>query len=162
VLVEEGGDLAIVEQASSQIFSLAVGAMRADVAKLSPGQRFLIRTPNAELEARGTSFRVARIRGEASCEDGLTTKLAVYERRAAAPDHRGATRGPGQDGVGAGPPRAAPAPISNATPPVPETSAGEDRPLTGSVRPAPPPQGLQPVNDLFAEAMDAKAKGDKR
>jgi hypothetical protein len=155
LLIEEGGDVAIVEQASNQVFSLAVGAMRADVAKLAQGQRFVIRTPNAELEARGTSFRVARVPGPASCEQGLTTKLSVFEGRVVARVHeREVDVGPGQDWTA-------------------ECEPEVEIPLTGRTTPAAPPaeapsarstapnRSVQAMNDLFAEAMDAKAKGDK-
>jgi hypothetical protein len=155
LLIEEGGDLSIVEQASNQVFSLAVGAMRADVAKLAQGQRFVIRTPDAELEARGTSFRVARV-GAPSCEAGLTTKLSVYEGRVVARVRdREVSVGPGEEWTAAcealAPPAAAPdRPPSSPTP--------ADAP---SARSVPQNHGVQAMNDLFADAMDAKAKGDK-
>jgi len=156
LLIEEEGDVAIVEQASNQVFSLAVGAMRADVAKLAQGERFVIRTPDAELEARGTSFRVARVRGGASCEGGLTTKLSVYEGRVVARAHeREVNVGPGEDWTAEcetkGAARGAP----------PRPAAPADAPPEPPARLAPPNRGLQPINDLFAEAMDAKSKGDK-
>ncbi len=154
LVVEEGGDLSIVEHGASQVFSLALGAMRAEVAKLTLGQRFVVRTPEAELEAWGTSFRVARIQGGPSCEGGLTTKLFVYEGRvvARATEHE-ASIGPGQEWT-AECERRVVLPIA----PPNSTSVTSEMP---SARAAPPARGLQPINDLFAEAMDAKARGDK-
>jgi ferric-dicitrate binding protein FerR (iron transport regulator) len=148
LLVEEGGDLAIVDQ--NQVFSLAVGSMRADVAKLAEGQRFVIRTPDAELEARGTSFRVARVHRE-SCTGELTTKLSVYEGRVVARVRdREWSIGPGEEWMAECEPRVA----VPAAPPSPPADAPP-------ARSAAPNRGVQPMNDLFAEAMDAKAQGDK-
>src|SRR5262249_44900442 len=79
LVLEDGGDVSIVEHAANQVFSLAAGALRAGGAQLRRGQRFVIRTANAELEARGTSFRVARVRGVPSCGSDLSTKLTVFE-----------------------------------------------------------------------------------
>jgi ferric-dicitrate binding protein FerR (iron transport regulator) len=156
LFIEEGGDLSIVEQASNQVFSLAVGAMRADVAKLAQGQRFVIRTPDAELEARGTSFRVARIGGGRLCPAGLTTKLSVFEGQVVARAHeREVSVGPGEEWTACELRASAPAP---AEPPSTSSSAPADAP---SARATPAARGLQPINDLFADAMDAKAKGDK-
>jgi ferric-dicitrate binding protein FerR (iron transport regulator) len=150
LLVEEGGDLSIVEQ--NQVFSLAVGSMRADVAKLADGQRFVIRTPDAELEARGTSFRVARVRRD-SCAGELTTKLSVYEGRVVARVHeREWSIGPGEEWMAECERSVAPA--APPSPPAPPSDAPP-------ARSAAPNRGVQPMNDLFAEAMDAKAQGDK-
>ncbi len=77
--VEEGSDMTIVEEGATQVFSLAGGAMRADVAKLAEGQRFLVRTADAEVEVRGTSFRVAVAPADPGCGGGTTTRVAVYE-----------------------------------------------------------------------------------
>jgi FecR protein len=155
LFLEEGGDLAIVEQAKSQVFSLAVGAMRADVAKLAQGERFVIRTPDAELEARGTSFRVARVGGGKLCPAGLTTKLSVFEGLVVARAHeREVSVGPGEEWTACEPRALGPTP---STPPSGSSASG----AAPSAHAAPQNPGLQPINDLFAEAMDAKAKGDK-
>jgi hypothetical protein len=77
--VEENGDLSIVESGSSEIFALRSGALRADVAKLHAGQRFIVRTPDAEIEVRGTSFHVAMVDADPACEHGATTRVNVYE-----------------------------------------------------------------------------------
>jgi len=77
--LEGGGDLVWLEQGSSHVFGVAAGAVRADVAKLSPGERFVLRTDDAEVEVRGTSFRVARAPSQASCGGGTTTRVEVFE-----------------------------------------------------------------------------------
>src|SRR5262249_39160121 len=79
MLLEEKADVTVVERGPTQIFSLKNGALRADVAKLRGGQRFIVATPDAEVEVRGTSFRLARVTGDHSCADGVLTKLIVYE-----------------------------------------------------------------------------------
>src|SRR5260370_29342481 len=131
--------------------------MRAEGAKLATGQRFVVRTPDAEFEARGTSFRVAGIADAAACASGLTTKLSVFEGLVAArAGNREVSVGAGQDWIAACEPRPLrpEIPAPSATPALPDAPA-----VRSSAQPA--PRGLQPINDLFAEAMDAKARGDK-
>jgi len=77
--LEGGGDLVWLEQGASHVFGVAAGAVRADVAKLSPGERFVLRTDDAEVEVRGTSFRVTRAPSRASCGGGTTTRVEVFE-----------------------------------------------------------------------------------
>ena len=79
MLLEERADVTVLERGPTQIFSLKSGALRADVAKLHDGQRFIVATPDAEVEVRGTSFRLARVSGDPACSDGVLTKLFVYE-----------------------------------------------------------------------------------
>lgn len=158
VLVEDGGDLAIVERGQAQVFALSVGAMRADVAKLTVGERFIVRTPDAEVEARGTSFRLARIPG-GSCPQDIVTRLSVLEGvvSARALDH--------EDRIGAGQEWTAPCPVSSsavvppAALPIAEVAPTMPDPHAAASAQAPK---LQSINDLFAEAMDAKRRGDKR
>jgi len=60
-------------------FSLQRGEVSAHVSKLSQGQRFIVRTPDAELEVRGTRFRAQVLpRGEA-CGGQTRTRLTVTE-----------------------------------------------------------------------------------
>ncbi len=89
--VENGGDLAVVEEGRSQIFSLSAGEIRARVAKLGAGERFVVRTPDAEVEVRGTSFSVAIARPEASCGGGTVTRVTVDEGVVVVRAIRGAT-----------------------------------------------------------------------
>ncbi|HEX7667083.1 MAG TPA: FecR family protein, partial [Polyangiaceae bacterium] len=57
VIVEGGADVVVAKQDAEQVFDLSAGSLRADVAKLAPNERFVVRTPDAEVEVRGTSFR---------------------------------------------------------------------------------------------------------
>jgi hypothetical protein len=77
--VENGGDLTVVEKGRSQIFALSAGEIRARVAKLGDGERFVVRTPDAEVEVRGTSFSVAIAPSEPSCGSGTVTRVTVDE-----------------------------------------------------------------------------------
>jgi hypothetical protein len=76
VLVEGGSDFGVADLGVEQRFALRGGAMRADVAKLGPGQRFVLRTADAEVEVRGTSFRV-EVLASAAC--GTATRVSVTE-----------------------------------------------------------------------------------
>src|SRR6185436_17869658 len=60
VVVEGSSEVSLVARSSGLLaFSVGAGALHADVAKLGAGERFVIRTPDAEIEVRGTSFRVS-------------------------------------------------------------------------------------------------------
>lgn len=58
-------------------FGLLRGVLALSVNKLSPGQRFVIETPDAEVEVRGTVFEVAVANPETNC--GAATRVAVTE-----------------------------------------------------------------------------------
>lgn len=77
--VEDGGDVTIVEEGRSQIFALGAGEMRARVAKLAADERFIVRTPDAEVEVRGTAFSVALAPADPSCGAGTVTRVLVDE-----------------------------------------------------------------------------------
>lgn len=79
LVIEEGTDFSVVEQGSMQAFALRAGSVRADVAKLRQGQRFSIRTNDAEVEVRGTSFRVQVLPESAPCSAGIMTRVTVNE-----------------------------------------------------------------------------------
>lgn len=74
------GELAVIEAGiTRQILSLLDGVVRADVAKLRDGERFVIRTIDVEVEVRGTSFEVARVFPDPGCRGGVTTRVGVRE-----------------------------------------------------------------------------------
>lgn len=58
-------------------FGLLRGELELSVSKLSPGQRFVIETPDAEVEVRGTVFEVEIANPETNC--GEQTRVAVSE-----------------------------------------------------------------------------------
>ncbi|MEO6602412.1 MAG: FecR domain-containing protein [Polyangiaceae bacterium] len=60
-------------------FSLQQGELKAHVAKLAPGHRFIIATPDTEIEVRGTRFRLRVLDGAEACGAGSRTRLEVSE-----------------------------------------------------------------------------------
>jgi len=77
--LEARGELSVVEQSATRRFSLRKGAVRAQVAHLHDGERFLISTDDAEIEVHGTAFRVSLVEGEPGCEEGRRTRVAVTQ-----------------------------------------------------------------------------------
>jgi len=77
--LEARGELSVVEQSATRRFLLRRGAVRAQVAHLHDGERFLIATDDAEIEVHGTAFRVSLADGEPGCEDGRRTRVAVTQ-----------------------------------------------------------------------------------
>jgi hypothetical protein len=77
--LEGGGEVAISEANVVQRYELKSGAIRARVAKLMPGERFIIATSDAEVEVHGTAFRVAVVPADPSCGGGTITRVSVTE-----------------------------------------------------------------------------------
>jgi len=163
VAIDPGSDLAVMSHGRAAIFSLTGGALRAEVSKLGPDERFVVQTADSEVEVRGTSFRVSVVPSDPACGEGTTTRVAVYEgvvvvrerdrawnvhkgdvwpsscaprvaKSTSVPPHAVATRAE---------PRAAPEKATTATIPVPSE-----------------PSNLAEENDHFAEAMFSKRSSD--
>jgi ferric-dicitrate binding protein FerR (iron transport regulator) len=66
-------------QGAIEHFSLQRGELSAHVAKLTAGQRFIVATPDAEVEVRGTRFRLNVLSQPQSCGAGTRTRLEVTE-----------------------------------------------------------------------------------
>jgi hypothetical protein len=77
--LEGGGDMAISDASIMQRYELRVGAVRARVAKLVPGERFIIATADTEVEVHGTAFRVAVVPADPACGGGTITRVSVTE-----------------------------------------------------------------------------------
>jgi hypothetical protein len=58
---------------------LALGGVDARVAKLAPGDRFVIDTPDAQVEVRGTAFHLEVVPTAEACGEGNRTRLEVTE-----------------------------------------------------------------------------------
>lgn len=166
LLVEARGELAVVEQAAAQIYALQAGAVRADVAKVPSGGRFVVRTVDAEVEVRGTSFRVSLAPSEPKCGGGTRTRVAVTEGVVVV---RSLGLPGGETRVAAGEswPRDCARDGAKDAPSVTGASASSvDRspshaPSAASAAPAPAPASeLSAQNDLFAVAVAAKRRGD--
>jgi hypothetical protein len=76
--VEHATTVSVLEDGEGELLSVERGAVTSTVTKRGPGQRFVIRTPDAEVEVRGTVFRVSRL-DDARC--GLQTRVHVDEGR---------------------------------------------------------------------------------
>lgn len=77
--LDEHAQVAFDGDANAQVFAVSRGSVRAEVAKLSPRQRFVVRTEDAEVEVRGTIFTVSHAAARADCGAGTTTRVAVTE-----------------------------------------------------------------------------------
>lgn len=185
VVLAPSADVTFARQARVQTFGLAAGAVRAKVAKLHEGERFLVRTNDTEVEVRGTVFEVSLVPPDASCGGGTPTRVRVSEGVVVVRSHGGETR------VAAGEQwplgcAAASAAKANATAPtaptaptvlpagtvtaatsLPSVTIADARPTTSA---ATPPRasatatrdGLAAKNDLFSSALAAKRRGDLR
>jgi ferric-dicitrate binding protein FerR (iron transport regulator) len=147
--LEEKADVTIVSEGATQRFALTGGAVRAHVAKLGPGDRFVIATSDAEIEVRGTSFRVSVVPPDAACGDGTTTRVDVVEGTVWV-KHAG-----GEAVVDAG--ETWP---TGCTPPVVAPSANVVAPTPSTVKSsALAASKLAEQNDLFADGVAAKRRG---
>ena len=77
--VEPRSELQLVRADVERWFRLARGAVSAHVAKLKAGERFVVATPDAEVEVRGTRFRVTVVPPDEACGQGAVTRVAVSE-----------------------------------------------------------------------------------
>jgi hypothetical protein len=76
--VPERGEVELQSIGAVQRFGLRAGRLRADVAKLQAGQRFLVETGDAEIEVRGTSFEVS-VEPRPRCASRSRTRVQVFE-----------------------------------------------------------------------------------
>jgi len=141
--VEDGGDLTVLDASVLQHFELREGTLRAKVAPLLPGQRFVITTPDGEIEVRGTSFRVDVLPPEEACDDGLRTHVEVFDGAVVV-----RARG-GEERITPG----------NHFPTVCSTGTSV-RSLPHAATAVNNASTLARQNDLFADAMTAKRRGD--
>jgi ferric-dicitrate binding protein FerR (iron transport regulator) len=164
--LDDAGDLTLVEEGLTQIVALGRGRLRAQVAKLTPTQRFMVRTVDAEIEVRGTVFRVRSVPGDPSCGGGSPTRVAVEEgtvivRQAgkeatlrAGDTWPGDCAAPAASGALARSASPSALPIATETPPRAEARAEERVTATTEA------STLAEQNDSFAAAVAAKTSGD--
>src|SRR4029079_10605942 len=79
VTLGSAGRVRLVEQSQSKRFALEAGSFFAKVARLAVDERFVVATPDAEVEVRGTAFRVTIVPGNAACAGGTPTRLDCSE-----------------------------------------------------------------------------------
>ena len=149
--LEDGGDVTLVDGGPTSVIALGHGGLRADVAKLREHERFLVRTDDAEIEVRGTSFHVQAT--ETPCA-GAATRVEVYEGVVVV-RHGGveARLGPGDSWPAGCVPQPTTAP---AAPPVSARPTGR----VGSAPAIASASSLAAQNDLFSGAVAAKQRGD--
>jgi hypothetical protein len=143
-------------QTNVERFSLRRGRLSANVAKLTAGQRFIVATPDVEMEVRGTKFRIDVLeRGEA-CGGGSRSRLSVSEGVVEVRgDGFAAVVRAGQQwpqdcsGLGA-------APARSELVDEPELRTDGAPPKSS----APRPSLIARANDLFAEGVARRRQGD--
>jgi hypothetical protein len=170
-----GSSARVVELGSMQRFELESGALAAEVAKLGAGRRFVIATPDAEIEVKGTRFEVAVGADPSLCEPRVRTRVAVAEGVVVVRHGSGEVRlAAGDRWPECGSPRpatvSAPAAREIASARASATAAYRAEARTDR---APPPgevpraaaemsrtSNLAEQNDLFAAALSAGRRGD--
>lgn len=164
--VEPHSDLLLARADSERWLRLGGGAVDVHVAKLKAAERFVITTSDAEVEVRGTRFRVAVVPAIDDCGRGTVTRVSVTEGVVV-------VRWSGQQKrVEAGsrwPADCVERSVSVAPPPAADLRAPSNRqtsPRTSAVR-VPPAGGAAPStlateNDLFGAALKAASAGDRR
>jgi hypothetical protein len=170
LFVEAGGDVAIVDNGPHQVFAIQAGAVRAQVAKLDELERFIIRTPDSDVEVRGTSFRVSVVQRDPGCGGGTTTRVSVYEGvvsvRHAGTEARVAANQSWPADCSA---RRTPAPVAQPLgnglakpiPRTPTSPTGGETP-SSSEDSSPVASDLGEQNDSFSRALAAKRRGAAR
>lgn len=184
------GRVSVASVGKLQRFRLTQGALDAKVAKLKPGERFVIDTLDATVEVRGTSFRVTVLEPDHACEGGVRTRVRVSEgvvnvrARAQSIDVRAGASWPANCAVEARtqgthevaldhdrPPQLGTAKPPRLGSPSPRAMAAElrsqQRPTAraaaseGASEPEPPqPAALSRQNDEFELAVRARQRGD--
>jgi ferric-dicitrate binding protein FerR (iron transport regulator) len=151
VLLREGTDMTVAAEGAIQTLHLDAGFIELHVAKLAPDHRFLVATPDSEVEVRGTRFSVSIVPADPRCGNGARTRVAVTEGvvvvRHAGVEDRVALGDQWPSGC-----QRAVASVANAQTPM--NTPREVAPLSAPT--------LAEQNDLFAAAASAKRRGDTR
>lgn len=79
LLLHESAALAVRSYGEVQRFELGAGSVDVHVAKLSSGSRFLLDTPDAQVEVHGTKFRVDVLETPEPCPVSSRTRVSVTE-----------------------------------------------------------------------------------
>lgn len=147
----------------TQLVRLDAGSIELHVAKLAADRRFEVRTPDAEVEVRGTRFTVAIAPPDGQCGGGTVTRVVVTEGVVAV-RFRGveARVAAGEQWPGGCIRTASVAALAAVTSRRVVQSAPLAAPVERpSLAPPPPPSStLGEQNDRFAEAVAARRRGD--
>lgn len=158
VTASGGARLRLVEQSKRKRFALEAGTIFAKVAKLGADDRFVVATPDAEIEVRGTAFRVSLVAPDAACGGGTPTRLDVSEGVVVVRHDGEETRVPAGESwpkCAKAAPRSSSAAVETAPapPPAAVSHASADRAAPASA------SHLAEQNDLFDQAMREKREG---
>lgn len=174
LVVGVSSDFAVAEQGLTFAFALGAGTLHADVARLRAGERFLVRTPDGEIEVRGTSFDVRVVDPSPTCGAGTRTRVVVSEgtvvvRASGREDsvHQGeswprdcAATGAREATVASTPSAPAATPSAEVTPRA-QPSRSKDPPTTVLAAASPAGSDLAAQNALLADASAARRRGDR-
>ena len=178
--VEHDTSLVFESAGPVERFFLSQGVLQAKVAKLAARQGFVVRTPDAEVEVRGTAFRVAIVEPDVNCAAGVRTRVTVSEgivevRGAGASTyvHPGESWPAGCIQSEASGSDVAPSKPSDSEPPavvlkpLAHTPDAASSRSSAGLHPAEPAQQISKEassialqNELFAEAAAARRQGD--
>ena len=168
--VDPRSELQLVRADAERWFRLARGAVAAHVTKLKAGERFVVATPDAEVEVRGTRFRVTVVPPGEACGQGVVTRVAVSEGVVVVRSLGHEVR------VEAGHhwPLSCPERPLSTVPPAPEratvsvkhapvhVSSAHASSATSERAESVSPSTLATENDLFSSALKAGRAGDRR
>ena len=180
--LDRASELALQSLGAEERFELLSGGVRADVAKLHAGERFVMNAGDVEVEVHGTSFRVMVLPEAQACPDGSRTSVVVYEgvvtvrrhgaysKLSAGEELRPTCTEPPPAGLAAvvtSRPSAATRSASAANP-SPRSDPRTDRSSdANAVRSAPEPYAPKPAggqlandNNLFEQGVSARHRGD--
>ena len=161
VRVEPRSEITLVRADAVRWLQLQSGSVEAHVTKLVPGARFVIATPDRQVEVHGTRFHVSLVPADEGCGGGTITRVRVEEgvvtvRTFDGPEDRIAAGGEWPSGCA---PRIAEPPARASTRARPARHHAAASPEPPPVE-APPSSTLAAENDLFAAAVRAERAGD--
>jgi hypothetical protein len=156
--------LRVQSQNTVERFALRRGELSARVSKLANGQRFIVQTPDAEVEVRGTRFTVTVLEGGDACSSATRTRLHVTEGVVEVRSAAGLARVTGGQSWPVGCGRQEPEQTR------PTIVPGQPLPASSQHRSFPPPgaaaipsdrsSALVQQNDLFAQGVALRRVGD--
>jgi hypothetical protein len=150
----------LVRADSEQWLRLGSGSVALHVAKLSAGQRFVVVTPDAEVEVRGTRFHVALASPSEECGHGTPTRVVVDEGVVVVRSPDGEVRVPAGERWPAA--CAEPRALAAAAVTPPAVTRRAPRPAAPQAPSTPEsPSTLATENDLFGAALRAERSGDR-
>jgi len=164
--VEPRSDLQLVRAGAERWLRLGGGAVSVHVTKLKAGERFVIATPDAQVEVRGTRFQVALAPPLDDCGGGTVTRVSVTEGVVVVRAFGRESRVEAGDRWPTGcPDHSVPA---SAPPVTTDRLVAPPRTVSGvasarrSVFEKVSPSTLGTENDLFSSALKAESAGDRR